>query len=122
MLSVKHPVGPPIPALPQLSEDGSKIPPSVARQQARDVLEKKPTGSEHTSEANDLEEQPGSLASQPRTVSSHREVLARPPAAEKVNGRRPCAELSNIIEPPDGRPVAGEHGARGGVEFALPSA
>jgi hypothetical protein len=38
-LAVKHPVGPPIPALFQRSEYGSHIPSSVRRQESRDVFD-----------------------------------------------------------------------------------
>jgi hypothetical protein len=44
VLSVQDSVGPPIPELPQRSEEGSKSPPSVNRQDARDVLPYHPCG------------------------------------------------------------------------------
>jgi hypothetical protein len=43
-LSVKHSVGEPIPALPQRPKEGAKIPSSVARQHAGDVLPNQPLG------------------------------------------------------------------------------
>ena len=43
-LSVKNPVGEPIPAFAQEPEEGSKIPSSVTRQEAGDVLEYHPAG------------------------------------------------------------------------------
>ena len=44
ILSVKNPVGEPIPEFCQRPEEGSKIPSSVARQDAGDVLPNQPLG------------------------------------------------------------------------------
>jgi hypothetical protein len=44
ILSVKHPVCEPIPALCQPSEEGAKVPSSIGGQNAGDVLPDHPTG------------------------------------------------------------------------------
>jgi hypothetical protein len=44
VLSVKHSVGEPIPELPQAPEEGTKIPSSVARQDAGDIFPNQPAG------------------------------------------------------------------------------
>jgi hypothetical protein len=44
ILSVKHPVCEPIPALCQPSEEGTKVPSSIAGQNAGDVLPDQPVG------------------------------------------------------------------------------
>jgi hypothetical protein len=50
ILSVKHSVGEPIPELPQPSEEGTKIPSSVRRQDAGDVFPNQPTGAKFVSD------------------------------------------------------------------------
>ena len=42
-LSVQHPVGPPIPQLPQRPEEGTKVPSSSARQDSGDILPDNPS-------------------------------------------------------------------------------
>ncbi len=49
VLSVKNSVGEPIPELPQPSEQGSKVPASVTRQDAGHVLPNQPAGPESVS-------------------------------------------------------------------------
>jgi hypothetical protein len=75
VLSVKHPVRPPIPEVGQGSQNDSHVPATVRREKARDVLDENPTGSELASETHELVEKSGSFASQPSTASSHAEVL-----------------------------------------------
>jgi hypothetical protein len=109
VLRVKAPKDPPIPALPQRPEDGSKIPPAVGRQKAADVLENHPAGTQLASDAKELPEQPASLSTQARTASSHAEVLAGEAAAEEVNGSERCAaDFAHISVTLHVRPVEGE--------------
>jgi hypothetical protein len=58
VLSVKHPVGPPIPEVGQGPEDRSHVPAVVRREKTRDVLDENPAGSESTSDTHELEEKP----------------------------------------------------------------
>jgi hypothetical protein len=85
VLSVKHPVAPPVPEVGQDSEDDAHVPSFVRRQKARDVLDENPTGSELTSETHELVEQSAPLASQASTASSHAEVLAGESSAENID-------------------------------------
>jgi hypothetical protein len=64
VLSVKNCVGEPIPELRQPSEEGSKIPSSVRRQDAGDVLPHQPSGAEAISKAEKFEGQVATLVSQ----------------------------------------------------------
>src|SRR5690606_15253807 len=91
VLSVKHTVGPPIPEFPQRPDDGSHVLAPVGRQKSRDVFDDHPTGAELIKDASELEEESGPLASQPSTVSSHREVLAGKASANKVNWFKPVS-------------------------------
>jgi hypothetical protein len=55
VLSVQNSVGEPIPEFAHRSEDGSKCPSSVDRQDARDILPDQPTGANSISKAHKLE-------------------------------------------------------------------
>jgi hypothetical protein len=102
VLSVQHSVGEPIPESPQVSEDGSKRPPSVDRQEARDVLEDDPTGSKLSHEPGDLPVEIAALV-----VSTHA-------AATSCHGERLAGESSgddsSLGNKASGSEVIGGHG------------
>jgi hypothetical protein len=56
----------------------------LATEQARDVLEQNPGGSDEISDAYELEEQSGSRAAQPSTLSSHAEILTGDSATNDI--------------------------------------
>ena len=84
-LSVQDPVGPPVPAVPQEPEEGSKRPSGVLRQYARDVLPTDPAGPQSLKKAAKLEREVATVAAQSRSETGDREILARCAADHKVN-------------------------------------
>jgi hypothetical protein len=62
-LSVKHSVGPPIPELAQAPEEGTKVPSSMARQDAGDVLPNHPSGAQSASKRKELKGQVATVVS-----------------------------------------------------------
>ena len=89
MLSVQHSVGEPIPEFDQPSEEGTKVPSSVARQDAGDVLPHHPSGACAISKAEKLERQLAALVSHASSKAGDREGLAGGASDKKVN----CAIL-----------------------------
>jgi hypothetical protein len=87
-LSVKHSVGEPIPAFPQRSEDGSKIPSAVRRQDAGNIFPDDPARANSIKEAHALEGQLAASAIQPRSVSSDGEILTGCAGDEEVDRLR----------------------------------
>lgn len=85
VLSVKNPVGEPIPALCQPPEEGSKRPSSVNRQDAGDVLPDHPAGPKSVNEANKLKCEVPSIASNSRSKSGDTEILAGGSADENID-------------------------------------
>jgi hypothetical protein len=85
VLSVKHPVGPPIPEFCQPSKDDGHVSAAVAGEKAGDVLDDHPTGSELSKETMELEPKSAPLASQASTLSSHAEVLAGESSADHID-------------------------------------
>src|SRR5215475_14002824 len=76
ILSVKNSVGDPIPAFPQPSEKGTKIPSPVRRQEAGDVLENHPTGPKSSNKRKGDERQVATRVIQSEPPSRDREGLA----------------------------------------------
>jgi hypothetical protein len=66
-LSVQHSVGEPVPELSQPSEEGSKVPSAVRRQNAMDVLPYDPTGA-HSISQSEIDE--GQVSTRIRHASS----------------------------------------------------
>jgi hypothetical protein len=118
-LSVKHSVGEPIPEFCQPSENGTKVPSSVRRQDAGDVLPHQPSGARAVSKLKKLECQVATVVGQPASKSSDRERLAGGSSDKKVNWAiligsdgREVAMKGNI------RIVMGQDGSRECLDFA----
>ena len=91
-LSVKHPVGPPIPEFFQPSKDDGHICSAVRGKKARDVLDENPTGSDLSDDAMELVPEARPLTSEASSATGHGEVLAREPSANKVG----CSPLASV--------------------------
>jgi hypothetical protein len=70
VLSVKHSVGEPIPEFAQAPEYGTKIPSSVRRQDAGDVLPDQPTGAQALSQEKIFERQVATVVCQSASKAS----------------------------------------------------
>jgi hypothetical protein len=77
VLSVQDSVGPPVPELPQPSENGTKVPSSVARHNAGDVLPDHPSGPCAISKSKKFEGQVPTIISQSASETGDTERLAR---------------------------------------------
>ncbi|MCG3181399.1 MAG: hypothetical protein BIFFINMI_03792 [Phycisphaerae bacterium] len=84
-LRVEHPVGPPIPAVLHLPEEGAKVPSSSRRQQAGDVLEDEPSRPKRSHNAKGDEGQVATRVVQSESLSSNGERLAGAAEDHKVN-------------------------------------
>ncbi len=98
VLSVKNSVGEPIPELAQESEDGSKRPPSVVRQDAGHVLPKNPTGANSASQGKKLEREVAARIVESRSKTGDRETLARRSSHEKVDWSNISSDLGEVAE------------------------
>jgi hypothetical protein len=85
VLSVKNSVGEPIPEFPQDSEQGSKSPSSVDRQDAGDVLPYQPSGPETSSQVSILGGELTTFAVHSRSQAGNAEVLAGGSSNKNVN-------------------------------------
>jgi hypothetical protein len=85
VLSVQHSVGEPIPEFDQPSEDGTKVPSSIARQDAGDVLPHQPSGPCAISKPEKLERQVATVVSQSASKAGDAERLAGGASDKKVN-------------------------------------
>ena len=84
VLSVKKPVGEPIPEDSQEPEEGSKIPPSVRRQDAGDVLPDQPAGPIAASNCTEGKHEVATRIVQSLSESGDTEGLAGGSAAENI--------------------------------------
>jgi hypothetical protein len=119
VLSVQHSVGEPIPEFDQPPEDGTKVPSSVARQNAGDVLPHHPAGPCAVSKPKKLEGQVAAVVSQSSSEARDAEGDAGRSSDQKVN----CSIFvaPNCGEVPvkrDVRPVVLEDSAWEGVDLA----
>jgi hypothetical protein len=85
VLSVKHSVGEPVPEFDQPSEYGTKIPSSIGRQDAGDVLPHHPAGPESLSQPKIFEGQVTTVVCQSASESRDAERLARCSSDQKVD-------------------------------------
>jgi hypothetical protein len=85
VLSVQDPVGPPIPELFQLPQEGTEVPSSVRRQDARDILPDDPAGTEFVSESKKGEGEVASGVGESFAETGDGEGLARCPSDQKVD-------------------------------------
>lgn len=121
VLSVQYPPADAIPEFDQRLEDDGKVPPTGAVEQTRDVLKQQPAGTEASSEAYDLEEQPAPRASEASTLTSMGQVLAGESATEQIDGSKlGWIESTNISKVHGFGESGGEHPTRGGVDLRLP--
>jgi hypothetical protein len=84
-LSVKYAVGEPIPHFPQPSEEGSKSPSSVNRQDAGDILPDHPTGPQAVNKAKECEREVATRVIQSLSESGDAECLAWGSSDQKVD-------------------------------------
>jgi len=120
VLSVQAAVGPPKPEFSQRPEDDAHVPAFVNRTQARNVLQEKPTGSESTSDSDDLGEESAAWVSHATTLSSHGVPLAGPAPHDKVNWLEfSNVHLPHVTVPPDARPVMRQHAVAVGIVLDL---
>jgi hypothetical protein len=85
VLSVENAVGEPIPEFRHRPENGTKVPPSVARQDSGDVLPHQPSGPFSVSKPKIFEGQVATVVVQSASESSNTEGLARGSSHEKVD-------------------------------------
>jgi hypothetical protein len=90
--AVENPPCHAVPDVGQRSNNDSEVPAAVRGEQSGYVLDEKPSRLKRLSDAGELVEEDGSLASEASSLSSHGYVLAREAAAEKIN--RPFVQLS----------------------------
>jgi len=84
-LSVQHSVGEPVPELSNPSEEGAKVPSSVRRQYARDVLPHDPTGAHSVSQSEIDEGQVSTRVRHAFSEASDAEGLAGRASHENVD-------------------------------------
>jgi hypothetical protein len=84
-LSVKDPVGSTIPAFPHESEEGSKRPSFVVRQDTRDILPNDPAGANSSSQRKELKREVAARIVQSEALSCDAEGLAGGASDKKVN-------------------------------------
>jgi hypothetical protein len=84
-LSVKHSVGEPIPELDQTPEDGTKIPSSIRRQDAGDVLPNQPPGPQSVSQPKIFKGQVATVVAQSSSEAGDAERLARCSSDQNVD-------------------------------------
>jgi hypothetical protein len=85
VLSVKHSVGEPIPEFDQPSENGTKVPSFVRRQDTGDVLPNHPLGPCSLSKPKKLKGEVATIIIQSSSESRNAEGLARGSSDKKVN-------------------------------------
>jgi hypothetical protein len=118
-LSVKHSVGEPIPELPQAPEEGTKVPSSVAGQDAGHVLPNQPFGPIAVSDCKIREGQVSTGIGQSLAQSRDAEGLARGSADKNIDSCiGPFLELGHVAEVRRFGVVMGKHSAREGFDLA----
>jgi hypothetical protein len=122
---VQDSVGPPIPALPQEREEGTKVPSSSRRQEAGDVFEHHPSGAQAASQSKKLDGQVAARIIHAETSSADGEGLARSAADQKSDWSRAGLDLREVAISRNLRVAVSEDG-RGervdlGDERGLPS-
>ena len=85
VLSVQDPVGPPIPELFQRPEEGTKVPSSSRRQDARDIFPDDPAGTEFVSESKKDEGEVAAGVGESFAQAGDGEGLARSSSDQKVD-------------------------------------
>ncbi len=98
-LSVKNPVGDPIPELDQHAEKGSKRPSVVNRQDTGDVLPHHPYGAQSISKSSKLNGEVATRIIQARSFSGDGERLARCASGQKVDcSHIICSDPGEVAE------------------------
>jgi hypothetical protein len=113
VLSVKHSVGEPIPEFAHAPEYGTKVPSSIRRQDAGDVLPYQPLGPQALSQAKILEGQVTAPVCQSASKSCNREGLTGGASDKNVNCIvYPVLDRGEIAVQWHGRIMVFEHGPR----------
>jgi hypothetical protein len=118
VLSVQNAVGEPIPDDAQHPEEGTKVPSSVAGQDAGDVLPNQPLGAIPCSNGTKGKHEVATRVCQSLSESRDTEGLTGGSSAKKVNcDIGPFLKLRHVAPVRDGRVVVGEHRAREWLDF-----
>jgi hypothetical protein len=118
-LSVKNPVGEPIPELAQHPEEGAKVPSSVAGQYAGDVLPNQPCGAVACSNGTEGKHEVATRVIQSLSETGDAEGLAGSSSAQKIDSCiGPLAEAGHVAEVRHIGVVVREHGAGEGLDLA----
>jgi hypothetical protein len=119
VLSVQDSVGEPIPEFDQPSEDGTKVPSSVRRQDAGDVLPHQPSGPCAISKPKVFERQVAAVVSQSASKAGDAERLAGGSSDKKVNWPILIGSNGGEVAVKRGvRVMVLQHGARERFDFA----
>lgn len=120
VLSVENAVGEPIPEFCHPSEDGSKVPSSVRRQDTGDVLPYQPSGPCAISKAEIFEGQVATVVSQSASKASDAEGLAGGASDKKVNWSIfGSLDLGEVADERGVGVVVGQHGAGRGFDLGI---
>jgi hypothetical protein len=127
VLSVKDPVGPPIPEFPQRPDNGSKRPSAVVRQDAGDVLPYHPLGAYAVSSLKELKGEVATRVIQSAPEAGDGEGLAGASSDENIDTVSPLMpiHLRDVAQVREVRVVVRQHRRRKrlrlGGEHRLPS-
>jgi hypothetical protein len=109
VLSVKNPVGEPIPEFPQASEEGSKIPPAPTGQDAGHVLPNQPLGPISVSNGKIGEHEVATRVIQPFSESCDAEGLTGSSSDENIDSCiRPLLKFGHVSQVRDIGVMMGE--------------
>jgi hypothetical protein len=121
VLSVKHPIGPPIPELPQRPEEGAKIPSSVRGQNAGDIFPHEPSRAQAVSDCQVGEHEVASRVGKSLPQPGDAEGLAGSSSDQKVDctsGDGPRFMLRHVSVVGDVWESVREHRRREGFDLA----
>jgi hypothetical protein len=119
VLSVKNPVGEPIPEFCQHPEEGAKIPSSVRRQDSGDIFPNKPARLVPLSHSAKCEHEVAAWVSQSFSKARDTERLAGGSADKNVNCMiRPILEFCHVAMVRNIGVVVRQHGRRKALYFA----
>jgi hypothetical protein len=106
----------------ECAKDTGKVSSATGGQSTKDVLPQNPYGSDLVSNASELKEQSGPLASQPRTTPGHADVLAWGSSDQNINWLKVASsDISNVIELYHAGKVPGRHAAAISVNLDQPA-
>jgi hypothetical protein len=117
--SIENPVGPPIANGPHFVEETGQVSSTVARQEAGNVLQEKPTGSKRLSESEELKREDGSFTVEAFPLARDGQVLTGKAADQEID-RRGVVESRDVVVDRNVRPMRGEDAPLPLVQLALP--